>query len=332
MIYLLALLLGLVQGVAEFLPISSSGHLTLAAEWLQRMFGQHVEVLQGKEFSVAVHVGTLGSIVIVYFRRLLAATTDLPLMTKIVLATIPVAATGLLLEDTIEGLMHSPRAVGVALLVTGGLLAAIRPIERWHAARKDATNELAAADPSPGEHADSPVVLPHPQAVASTEPPPETAVADDPSTTSDAPDDLASDATTDAGHVPPAGRTLETMTYLDALIVGLVQSVAIVPGISRSGSTIFAGVLAGMDRRAAADFSFFIAIPAIAGAAVLSLKDIIEAQQSEVPADVLAWGTMVALVTGLISLKVLLAIVARGELVWFAVYCWLVGFAAIAIV
>lgn len=305
MIYLLALLLGLVQGVAEFLPISSSGHLSLAEEVLSKVFGDSNRALQGSEFSIAVHVGTLGSIVIVYWQRLLAAATNVRLITLVVVATLPVVFTGLLLKDQIEALMTQPRAVGVALLATAAFLAAIGPIERWHRSRRESSapprTTAVPQQTTPGEEAEAELL-----------------------------DDTShGNANRDADS--PAGRTMDTMTWLDALIVGLVQSIAIVPGISRSGSTIFAGVLAGMDRRAAADFSFFIAIPAIAGAAVLAVKDVVEAGRSDVAADVLCWGAVVALVTGLVSLKVLLALVAQGRLIWFSVYCAIVGLAAIAL-
>ena len=312
MIYLLAFLLGLVQGVAEFLPISSSGHLALAEELLANAFGESNKTLQGSEFSIAVHVGTLGSILIVYWRRLLAAATNVRLIALVVLATLPVVLTGLLLKDQFESLMTQPRAVGVALIVTAALLACISPLERWHAGRR------AAVLPDP---------LDAPAAEAIAAPIDEAAY----EASDEAADEAADGAVSGSDDSLPTGRTMETMTWRDALVVGLVQSIAPVPGISRSGSTIFAGVLSGMDRRAAADFSFFIAVPAIAGAAVLKIKDVVEAGTSQVAPDVLCWGAVVALVTGLAALKVLLAIVARGRLMWFSIYCAVVGLAAIVL-
>lgn len=299
--YVLAFLLGLVQGVAEFLPISSSGHLVLAERWLSGAFGDHSRTLQGSAFNIAVHVGTLGSIVIVYFRRLLEAATDVRLIALVVLATLPVVATGLAFKDAVESLMQTPQKVGFALLGTAVLLALIGPVERWHATRRA---KRRAADP----------------------PTPQLAIVSD-----ETDDERPADASTIAEEPirEASGRTLATMRWTDALIVGLFQSVAIVPGVSRSGSTIFGGVLAGMDRRDAADFSFFIAIPAIAGAAVLKLKEVVTSGQIEVAPDVLVWGATVALVTGLVSLKLLLRLIAKGRLVWFSVYCSLVGFAAI---
>ena len=284
MTYLLALLLGLVQGVAEFLPISSSGHLTLADALLQRVFGDSTQTLSGPEFTIAVHVGTLGSIVVVYWRRLLEAATNVRLIGYVVLATLPVVGTGLLAKDLIDDLLSDPIAVGFALCVTGVLLALIGVVER----------RRGTVPPPPSQE---------------DEPPPPVNV---------------------PSGVVPSGRTMETMTWRDALVVGLMQAIAPVPGISRSGSTIFAGVLAGMDRRAAADFSFFIAIPAIAGAAVMEVKDVVEKGELAVAADVLFWGATVAFVTGLVALKVLLAIVAKGQLNWFAAYCLAVGVGAVA--
>ena len=150
-IYLLAFILGLVQGVAEFLPISSSGHLSLANELLASLFDD-LTVLQGSEFSIAVHVGTLGSIVIVYWRRLLAAATNVRLIALVVLATLPVVVSGLLLKDRFEAYMENPTAVGCALLVTAVLLAAINPLERWHASRRVA-NALPGAVDAPASDA-----------------------------------------------------------------------------------------------------------------------------------------------------------------------------------
>ena len=314
--YVLALLLGVVQGVAEFLPISSSGHLVLAERWLSSTFGSHTASLEGAAFNIAVHVGTLGSIVIVYFKRLLAAATNVRLILLVCLATLPVVVSGLLMKDTITGLMKAPQKVGFALLMTALLLALIGPLERWHGRRRDAAGTL------PGPPAPD---------------------ADDIANGADnAADNAANNAgvtaatstesqvsETETSEAPPAGRTLESMTWFDALVVGLLQSIAIVPGISRAGSTIFGGVLAGMDRRAAADFSFFIAIPAIAGAAVLELKDVITTGRIEVAPDVLVWGMTVALVTGLASLQLLLKLIAKGQLIWFSVYCSLVGLTAI---
>jgi undecaprenyl-diphosphatase len=120
------------------------------------------------------------------------------------------------------------------------------------------------------------------------------------------------------------------MSWRQAAVVGLFQAVAIVPGISRSGSTIAGGLLAGLARNAAAAFSFFIAIPAIFGAVVLVAKDIWEGQGSAAALDVLAVGAAVSFVVGCVSLRCLLQVIARGKLHWFAYYCAAAAVATIA--
>ena len=247
--YLTAMLLGLIQGIAEFLPISSSGHLVIAETLLG---GEYDNV----ELNVALHFGTLLSILVVYRKRLLSVARSRRLLACIVLATLPVVVVGLSFKSTIEAFFETPIVVGFAWCGTALLMALTPRIEH-------------------GE------------------------------------------------------RSLEDMSWRDALIVGLFQAIAPVPGISRSGSTIFGGMASGLRREAAADFSFYIAIPALGGAMVLHLKDLLEVGGTDLAAGPMLAGMLVAFLVGIVALKTLLRMVVGRRLHWFAWYCGTVGVATI---
>lgn len=254
--YLDAVLLGVVQGVAEFLPISSSGHLVIVGALLRESRGQEFDPQSNLQLNVAVHLGTLFSILVVYRRDLLAVLRNMRLCLFIVLATLPVVVVGLSLKNAIESHLFTPLVAGVCLFVTAGLLA-------W------------------------------------------------------------------AERSPVGESTTDTMTAKQAGIIGLFQALAILPGVSRSGSTISAGLLAGMKPDDAARFSFFIAIPAIAGAVVLKAKDMLDGTGGDTPLPVLLVGAAVAFAVGWLSLRGLLGLVRRRQLQWFAWYCALAGAATV---
>jgi len=250
-----ALLLGLLQGVTEFLPVSSSGHLAIAQHFLTN-FSQ-----PGVLFDVLLHVATMGA-VILYFRRecLLLATSPFRrndevtlyrrLLLLLLVGSVPTAIIGLLFKDFFQGLFHNLTVVALMLLVTGTLLFLSERFRRG--TRKEGQ-----------------------------------------------------------------------LTWSDALLVGTVQGGAIIPGISRSGSTIAVLLLKGVDGETAARFSFLLALPAIFGAALLSVGDM-----NTVPAaDVASYmaGMLAAFGAGLMSIHLLLAVVRRKRLFAFAIYCWLVG-------
>jgi len=249
-----ALLLGLLQGATEFLPVSSSGHLAIAQHLLSG-FSQ-----PGILFDVLLHLGTMVA-VILYFRRDLAALAAAPfrgekarterrVLMLLILGSVPTAVIGLSFKDFFEGLFGNIPLVGLMLLVTGSLLFVA---ERF---RK-------------------------------------------------------------------AGRREEDLTLGDALVVGTIQGLAIIPGISRSGSTIAALLMKGVDGETAARFSFLLALPAVFGAALLSLRDLQGVPAGELPLYLAATG--IAFVTGLLSIHLLLGIIRRRRLAAFAIYCWLVG-------
>jgi undecaprenyl-diphosphatase len=247
-----AILLGIVQGATEFLPVSSSGHLVMAQEVLD----VHLE---GVLFEVAVHLATLLSIALVYRERIGALVRGafardrdaLDYLGLLAVATVPAGLLGVLAKDRIEALFENPYATGVALLVTGALLWSSRAaVER-------------------------------------------------------------------AGDVRPGWRA--------ALLIGVAQAFALVPGISRSGSTVVAALWLGIPAREAAAFSFLMALPAIGGAAVLQIPDL--AAATEVPWAALLAGGLAAAVTGVLAIRTFVAMLGRGAFHWFAPYCWIVGLA-----
>lgn len=254
-----AAILGLVQGLTEFLPVSSSGHLVLA----QKLLGlQEPELL----FDVAVHVGTLFAVLLVFRADIRAMLRGLwardeearkgrRLLLLVAAGSVPTAIIGLLFKDYFEALFASILAVGCALLITGFLLMATRLASR-------------------------------------------------------------------------AGRGLEQTGWARAFAVGIAQGLAITPGISRSGATISAGLLLGLERELAARFSFVLSVPAILGALALQIRHL--DAQAQVPLAPLLVGAAVAAASGYAALKLLLKLVKGGRLHWFAFYCWALGLLALA--
>ncbi len=246
-----AILLGLVQGLTEFLPVSSSGHLVMG----QTLLGIEIP---GVAFEVGVHVATLVSVLVVYrnrIGRLVAGAVRREsgawrYIGLLVLATIPAGVLGLLGRDFVEGLFEVPEAVGAALLVTGTFL--------WTSRRALARE--------------------------------------------------------------PDGRPDMRI----ALLVGLAQACALVPGISRSGATVVAGLWLGMSVREAAAFSFLMAIPAILGAAILDLPALADDGAGVGWAGLMA-GSVVAGLTGILAIRTFVRLLERKAFHRFAPYCWGVG-------
>lgn len=253
-----AVLLGIVQGIAEFLPISSSGHLVVFGPLVGRWLGTSVHGEENLVLNVVLHVGTLMSIVVVYRRALWKLLQQFRLCLYIILATIPLGIAGLTLKPLLDRAFETPLVVAVGWIATAGMLL----VGQRMAAR-------------------------------------------------------------------PEARPLEEMTAWQAVLIGLYQAVALVPGISRSGSTIAGGMLSGLRRNDAATFSFFIAIPAISAAALKVLLDAASLETgSESAASLLIsqWpallaGALTSFVVGVVALKLLLKAVASMRLHWFAYYC-----------
>lgn len=257
--WLYVTLLGIVQGLTEFLPVSSSGHLTL----LNALFGfRDTNILS---LVVVLHAGSLVAIVAVYFHELLKFLKSgrLHLIGMLVLATIPAGAVGMAVHHFKwdERFFDNLLTLGLAFLVTGALL------------RLTGSRKLTAVSES------------------------------------------------------AEGTALDDISLRQALIIGLAQVVAIAPGISRSGSTISAGVLCGVKREAAATFSFLLAIPVIGGAVVVKLLGALHGGAGEVgmPWGILALGFAVSAAVSAGALCFLIRLVRRGKLYYFSWYMLALG-------
>ncbi len=245
---------GLIQGLTEFLPVSSSGHLVL----VPALLGLDEP---GLEITAVLHLGTLVAVVAYFWRELLAAARfrsdpdGRRLLLLLVIGTIPAAVLGLLFESALDDLFEEPRRVAVALLVTGLVLLGTR----W----------------------------------------------------------------LDGGD-----RTAAAARPADAVVVGLAQAAALVPGISRSGVTMSAAMGRRLTRAEAARFAFLLGVPAIAGAGVLQARDL--ADQGGLTAEVLV-GAAVAAVVGYVSIAWFLRLLQRTGLAAFGVYCLALGTASLVI-
>jgi undecaprenyl-diphosphatase len=249
-----AIVLGAIQGITEFLPVSSSGHLVL----LQKIFGISEPVLL---FDTMVHVGTLAAVFVVLRQDILAILKRIlqPMTAFLVLATIPAVITALIVKDYIEAAFSSGASLGFAFLFTALALLVSEFLSRR-----------------------------------------------------------------DSGPFRSVNRTV--MTWVDALIIGLCQAVAIVPGVSRSGLTLSGGLSRKLDRNLTARFSFLLSIPAILGALALQVKDLAEGGQAGgISAAPIAAGTLTAALVGFFAVKFMLKIVKERSLRGFAVYVAILG-------
>jgi len=248
------LLLAVVQGVAEFLPISSSGHIVIIAALLAP---DNESTFDVTDLNIVLHLGTLGSIVIVYFNRILRLLKeDRHLIGLLAVATIPAVAIGLPLKMYGKEYLESPLLAGFMLIITGMVLIATSFM-------RSSTKE----------------------------------------------------------HNP--------ITYTKALLIGFAQGAAILPGLSRSGSTIAAAMAQSIEPKTAATFSFLMAIPVIAGGGLLEIKDLISDAPGTTAVSTLILGGFVSLVVGIFSLLWLLRWLERGRFYWFAFWCIPIGIAVI---
>jgi len=242
-----AILLGIIQGLTEFLPISSSGHLAVA----ERLLGRDVPLA----FDVLLHFASLAAVVIVLWGDLWSLlTTRRRLILPLIIGTIPAGLAGVLLGDRLENAKHDMLVVGCCFIVTGVALAV-------------------------GER-------------------------------------LARSRT--------AARSLTGIGLVDALIVGLAQAVALLPGVSRSGMTISAVRMRGVSREDCVRFSFLLAVPVIAGAGVLEAPKMLK-MAGGVGAVPLAAGAVAGLAASILAIKLLLKIVRRVSLGVFSYYCLPLG-------
>lgn len=265
-----ALIMGVVQGLAEYLPISSSGHLEICREIL----GLDLTGAESLEFDVMLHVATVLSTIVILRREFftlcrsfftLRKDANTTTVLKILVSCIPVGIVGVFFKDNIEAFFGTDLTlVGVCLLVTAALLSfsyffRTRPLEE------------------------------------------------------------------------SAGRVYKPrdITFLDAFVIGIAQAVAVLPGLSRSGTTIATGILLGDKREQVARFSFLMVIIPILGQALLDIKDYITEPATTAATSIgvvpMLVGFLASFIVGCLACKWMLDIVKKGKLVWFAVYCLAVG-------
>lgn len=257
-----ALWMGLIQGLTEYLPVSSSGHLTIASA----LFGIKAE--ENLAFTIAVHVATVLSTLVILWKEIawifkglfrFENNAETRYVANIVVSMIPVGIVGVFFKDKVEEIFGAGVAVvGAMLLVTALLL-------------------------------------------------------------------------TFSYYAKP--RQKENISLRDAFIIGLSQAVAVLPGLSRSGTTIATGLLLGNNKAKLAQFSFLMVIPPILGEALLDTVKMIKhgtaAVMGDISLGILAVGFVAAFVSGCIACKWMISIVKRGKLIYFAIYCAVVGVATL---
>lgn len=270
MTYLTAILMGILQGVAEFLPISSSGHLSLFGYFFGVENYEDTQLL----FTVLLHLGTLLSVCVYYWRDVRAMIAEFfaalgsltsrngrgrqtvpPARRLVLLVLLSILPLFLILpiKDRVEAAMGSPRFVSLALILTGCIL-------------------------------------------------------------------FFSD------RMARGRKTEKTATVPDALLVGAAQGVGTLPGISRSGITISAGMLLGFDRNFAVRFSFLMSLPAVLGANILTLKDVLEIGAMDASMlPIYLVGTVVSAVVGYFAIRLVNLLTDKGKFGAFAWYCWAMG-------
>lgn len=243
-----AIILGIVQGITEFLPISSSGHLVL----MQKLFGITEPTLI---FDTFVHLGTLLAVFAVFKDDIISIIKKpfQKLTWLLIVGTIPTAIIGILFKDIFEQMFRSGSTLGFEFLITGFIL-------------------LLSASMKSGR------------------------------------------------------KGLKTTSYLDAVFIGVMQGAAIMPAVSRSGLTISGALFRNLDREFAAKFSFLLSIPAILGAAVFQVKDIVEVGGGNgISNGALVAGSLAAALAGYVSIKYMMQILKNGKMKYFAYYVFAIG-------
>lgn len=284
------IVLGVVQGATEFLPVSSSGHLTI----LQEFFGiEENRILT----DVCLHVGTLIAILVVFGKHIVELfSRNRMWIFYLALATVPAVAVGLTLESHIEKVFQSTSAVGALLIVNGFiLLAGNAATARRSAGVSPAFSRAARAS---GLHSLAGL-------------------------------GMKVQAGTPALQRAGGDACATQVTAKNSLLVGAAQALAILPGISRSGSTVCCGLLVGWKRDVAVRFSFLLAIPAIVGGSAYKLWEARSVLSIEGTGTLLLTGLVVAGVVGYVALRLFLKVVERGKLWVFAAYCFLLGAAVV---
>lgn len=257
-----SILLGVVEGVTEFLPISSTGHLTLASSLLGVAQTDFV-----KSFEVIIQLGAILAVVALYWRKLL---TNWPILKRVIIAFLPTAILGLVFYKIIKTYLLGNNAVVLIALFVGGLVLIF--FEIWQARRQ--SKELGG----------------------------ETSKSDN----------------------------LEKISYPQAVVLGLCQSIAMIPGVSRSAATIVGGLALGINRATIVEFSFLLAVPTMAAATGL---DLIKSSMAFSTGEwgILSVGFFVSFLTALLAIKSFLAYIQKHDFVAFGLYRIVIALAFAAI-
>jgi len=258
-----AVILGIVQGLTEFLPVSSSGHLVL----MQKIFGVTEPALF---FDTMLHAGTLLAVFLVLWKDIwvIIRRPIQPLTGLLILATIPTVIAALVFKDAVEHAFESGQFLGFSFLLTASLLCAAELLSRRQ---------------------------------------------------------ISAQAHIGDGNGP---KKAKDMNWLDALVIGLLQAVAIIPGVSRSGATISGALSRGLDRDFTARFSFLLSIPAILGAVLFQAKDLITdgaAAAGSLGTGAVVAGTAISAIVGFFAIRLMMKIIRERSLFGFAIYTAILG-------
>ena len=254
-----ALILGIIQGLTEFLPVSSSGHIELGSAFL------NVQSKDNLLFSIVVHGATALSTVVVFRKTIVEIVRELfqfkwnestQFTSKIILSMIPVGLAGVFFEEKIESFFGGNVTFVASMLLITGVLLSFTYFSK---------------------------------------------------------------------------NTKGDVTFLKSIIIGIAQAIAILPGISRSGSTISTAILLGVDKEKATKFSFLMVLPPILGAMLLKVLDVVEQPEllTSIPLSALSVGFIAAFISGIIACSWMVNLVKRGKLIYFAIYCIIVGTAVL---
>lgn len=249
-----SIILGIVEGITEFLPISSTGHMIITSSLLQM---EHTSFL--KAFEVIIQSGAILAVLVIYWRRFLP---NWPFYKKLLIAFIPTVILGFLVKDLVDQFLGSPELVAWSLVLGGIVLI-------W-----------------------SDKKFP---------------------------------------HLQESGRTTNELNLKDSIILGLSQCVAFIPGVSRSGATIMGGLFLGMNKKEAAEFSFFLAVPTMAAATLYKLLKIYKDIQPE-QINLLAVGWIVSFIVAIAAIKLFIGIVGRYGFRYFGFYRIIVGVLILAMI
>lgn len=242
------IVLAIIEGLTEFLPVSSTGHMIIGTALMGISPTPFVKL-----FTIAIQLGTILSVLVLYYKRFLKS---LDFYYKLIVAAIPAAVIGFTFSDVIDGLLESPLTVGITLVIGGVLLLFV---DKW--------------------------------------------------------------------FNNPVEDNSDHITYGQALKIGLFQCLAMIPGTSRSASTIVGGMTQGLTRKAAAEFSFFLALPMMFGATVLKLKDYLDDGNAltQVEINQLILGNVVGFVVAILAIKFFIGVVSKYGFKAFGWYRILVG-------